>query len=170
MDIINKEFNNKNIHIILDKDNNPWFKGKDIAEILGYKDTDKSIRIHIDEDDKNLYMNLNLGPAVLAGLNNTNLNNTIYINESGLYSLILSSKLPSARQFKKWITSDVLPSIRKDGEYKLKQELKLSKQKLELSKQKYESTKQLSIDFEEKLKIKDKEIKQLEGKTLLWFI
>ena len=85
----------------------PWFVGKDIAEVLGYTNTPKAIRDHIDDDDKLSER------IVLSGQNRE----ATVINESGLYSLILSSKLPNAKKFKRWVTSDVLPSIRKHGMY-----------------------------------------------------
>lgn len=92
---------------VITKDGEPWFVGKDVAEILGYKDTDYAIRAHVDEEDK-----------LIRGFTGSGQNrNMICINESGLYSLILSSKLPGSKQFKKWVTSDVLPSIRKHGMY-----------------------------------------------------
>lgn len=91
----------------LERDGDPWFVGKDIAEALGYADTNKAIAMHVDEEDK-----LNDKTALSLGQRGGWL-----INESGLYSLVLSSKLPTARQFKRWVTSDVLPSIRKNGGY-----------------------------------------------------
>ncbi len=86
----------------------PWFVGKDVAEVLGYIDTDQAIRMHVDKGDKSTRQ--------INGNNNTP-QNMIIINESGLYSLILSSKLPSAERFKRWVTSEVLPTIRKTGGY-----------------------------------------------------
>lgn len=91
----------------MEKDGEPWFVGKDVAEVLGYSDTNQAIRKHVDEEDR-LTRSFN-GSGQNRGM-------TI-INESGLYSLILSSKLPSAKQFKRWVTSEVLPSIRKSGGY-----------------------------------------------------
>lgn len=88
-------------------ENEPWFVGKDVAEILGYVDTNKAISMHIDEDDK-----LNDKTASSLGQRGG-----WFINESGLYSLILSSKLPTAKKFKHWVTSEVLPTIRKHGAY-----------------------------------------------------
>jgi phage antirepressor YoqD-like protein len=84
----------------------PWFVGKDIAERLGYTNPQKAVRDHIDEEDKTLNesFTVNGTPIVL-------------INESGLYSLVLSSKLPTAKQFKRWVTAEVIPSIRKHGAY-----------------------------------------------------
>lgn len=89
-------------------ENEPWFVGKDVAEVLGYSDTNKAVAMHVDEEDKKL--NDKSSPSF--GRRGATL-----INESGLYSLILSSKLPNARQFKRWVTSEVLPSIRKTGSY-----------------------------------------------------
>ena len=85
----------------------PWFVGKDIAVALGYSNPQKAIRDHIDVEDKLTER------IVLSGQNRE----VIFINESGLYSLILSSKLPSAKKFKRWVTSEVLPAIRKTGHY-----------------------------------------------------
>ena len=81
------------------------FVGKDVAQALGYSDSNKAIRIHVDDEDK--------GGAVLSTPGGNQ--KVIFINESGLYSLILSSKLPQAKAFKRWVTSEVLPSIRKTG-------------------------------------------------------
>lgn len=88
-------------------DNKPYFVGKDVATILGYADTNKAIAMHVDEEDK-----LNDKTALSLGQRGGWL-----INESGLYSLILSSKMPNARKFKRWVTSEVLPAIRKHGMY-----------------------------------------------------
>ena len=85
----------------------PYFVGKDVTDILGYQNGSRDINRHVDEDDRQNYQNgtfeSNRGMAI--------------INESGLYSLILSSKLPTAKKFKRWVTSEVLPSIRKHGAY-----------------------------------------------------
>ena len=85
----------------------PWFVGKDVADILGYTNTPKAIRDHVDIEDKLTER------IVLSGQNRE----VIFINESGLYSLILLSKMPNAKKFKHWVTSEVLPSIRKNGVY-----------------------------------------------------
>lgn len=84
----------------------PYFVGKDVAEILGYSNPQKALRDHIDKEDK-----------TLNDLFTVNGTKGVLINESGLYSLILSSKLPKAKEFKRWVTSDVLPSIRRHGLY-----------------------------------------------------
>lgn len=92
------------------KDGEPYFVGKDVADILGYADTDQAIRKHVDEEDK-----------LTRRFNGSGQNREMtIINESGLYSLILSSKLPAAKKFKRWVTSEVLPSIRKTGSYTAK--------------------------------------------------
>lgn len=88
-------------------DGEPWFVAKDVATALGYSNTRDAIAKHVDDDDKN---------TVVIRDGKGNPNQTI-INESGLYSLVLSSKLPTAKQFKHWVTSDVLPTIRKTGKY-----------------------------------------------------
>lgn len=85
----------------------PWFVGKDVAEILGYSNTPKAIRDHVDDEDKLTER------IVLSGQNRE----VAIINESGLYSLILSSKMPKAKEFKRWVTSEVIPAIRKTGGY-----------------------------------------------------
>ena len=89
-------------------DGEPWFVGKDVAEILGYAKARNAIAKHIDEEDKK--------DAPIQGVLGGTQSMTI-INESGLYSLILSSKLPSAKKFKHWVTAEVLPSLRKHGAY-----------------------------------------------------
>lgn len=105
-----KIFENENFGAIrvIEKDGEPWFVGKDVAEALGYAKPLNAIAAHIDVDDS-----LKQGLADNIG----RIQETILINESGLYSLILSSKLESAKKFKHWVTSEVLPSIRKHGAY-----------------------------------------------------
>lgn len=85
----------------------PWLVGKDVAEVLGYKNTRDALSKHVDEEDKNTV-------AIYDGIGNPN---KVIINESGLYSLVLRSKLTEAKKFKRWVTSEVLPSIRKYGMY-----------------------------------------------------
>lgn len=99
-------FENNQLRTLLINDE-PWFLGKDVADILEYTNTAKAIRDHVDEEDKLTER------IVLSGQNRE----VIFINESGLYSLVLSSKLPSAKRFKRWVTSEVLPQIRKTGSY-----------------------------------------------------
>ncbi len=95
----------------LEIEGEPWFIGRDVATALGYGDTDQALRKHVEEEDK-LTRRIDGEPNSKGG----NPNMTI-INESGLYSLIFSSKLPIAKEFKRWVTSEVLPSIRKHGGY-----------------------------------------------------
>lgn len=101
----------------------PWFIGKEVAEILGYSNTRDAVAKHVDDEDKNTV-------AIRDGIQG-NPNVTI-INESGLYSLILSSKLPAAKKFKRWVTSEVLPAIRKTGSYSTKPEDKLQSKRLDI--------------------------------------
>ena len=92
---------------IIDKGGQPWFVGKDVAEILGYKDTSDAMKKHVDIEDK-----------LTRRFADSGQNREMYIiNESGLYSLILSSKMPKAKEFKRWVTSEVIPAIRKTGKY-----------------------------------------------------
>lgn len=102
-----EQFGELNIIMI---DDAPWFVGKEVATALGYTNTRDALAKHVDSEDKNTV-------AICDG-NKGNPNQTV-INESGLYSLILSSKLPSAKQFKHWVTSEVLPSIRRTGSYRI---------------------------------------------------
>lgn len=92
-------------------ENDPWFVGKDIATILGYAKTADAVRKHIDKEDKGVFVLETPGGKQPVTI----------INESGLYSLILSSKMPDAKVFKRWVTSEVLPAIRKTGSYQLPQ-------------------------------------------------
>lgn len=84
-----------------------WFVGKDVAETLGYSNTRDALYKHVDKEDKNTV-------AIHDGITRGNPNQVI-INESGLYSLILSSKQPNAKKFKRWVTTEVLPTIRQTG-------------------------------------------------------
>lgn len=90
-------------------DGEPWLVGKDVARALGYKATQKAIWDHIDKEDKVVLKWNTLGGK----------QNMIMINESGLYSLILSSKKPEAKQFRRWVTGEVLPALRRHGAYVL---------------------------------------------------
>lgn len=89
--------------------NEPWFVGKDVAEALGYAKPENAIANHVDDVDKT--------STLIQGSGSNYKSKAIVINESGLYSLILSSKLPKAKEFKHWVTSEVLPAIRKHGGY-----------------------------------------------------
>lgn len=124
----------------------PWFVGKDVADVLGYKNQRDAISNHVDSEDKNTV-------AIHDGNTRGNPNQTI-INESGLYSLVLSSKLPSAKKFKRWVTSEVLPALRKTGQYQVKE---LSGQEL--------MAKAL-IEAQSVLAAKDKQIEEMKPKVV----
>lgn len=101
--IFNFEQNEVRTFLVNDE---PYFVGKDVASVLGYSNTPKAIRDHVDEEDKTQNDSFTVNGTAL-----------MLINESGLYSLILKSKLPNAKKFKRWVTSEVLPTIRKTGSY-----------------------------------------------------
>lgn len=124
--------------------NEPWFVGKDVADVLGYQNGSRDITRHVDEEDRQNYQN---------GTFDSPRGMTI-INESGLYSLVLSSKLPSAKKFKRWVTSEVLPALRKTGQYQVKE---LSGQEL--------MAKAL-IEAQSVLAAKDKQIEEMKPKAL----
>lgn len=89
--------------------NEPWFVGKDIADVLGYAKPENAISNHVDGEDKTT--------TLIQGTGSNYKSKAVLINESGLYSLILSSKMPDAKEFKRWVTAEVLPTIRKHGMY-----------------------------------------------------
>lgn len=124
----------------------PWFVGRDIAEVLGYKKPENAIANHVDDDDKTT--------TLIQGIGSNYKSKTMIINESGLYSLILSSKLESAKKFKRWVTSEVLPALRKTGQYQVKE---LSGQEL--------MAKAL-IEAQNVLAAKDKQIEEMKPKAL----
>ena len=101
--IFNFEKNEVRTFLVNDE---PYFVGKDVASVLGYSNTPKAIRDHVDEEDKTQNESFTVNGTAL-----------MLINESGLYSLILKSKMTNARKFKRWVTSEVLPTIRKTGSY-----------------------------------------------------
>lgn len=136
-------FENHEVRSLLINDE-PYFVGKDVAEVLGYERADNAIRNHIDKEDKLMHQ---------ISASGQNRNMTI-INESGLYSLVLSSKLPSAKKFKRWVTSEVLPALRKTGQYQVKE---LSGQEL--------MAKAL-IEAQSVLAAKDKQIEQMKPKVV----
>jgi len=92
-------------------DDEPWFVGKDVATVLGYSNASKAVITHVDEEDKRFEM------MPVSDSQNGNVVKTAIISESGVYSLILHSKLPTAKKFKRWVTSEVLPTIRRHGLY-----------------------------------------------------
>lgn len=129
----------------------PYFVGKDIATILGYKNTRDALNKHVDVEDKNIV-------AIRDGIKKGNPNQTV-INESGLYSLILSSKLPTAKQFKHWITSEVLPAIRKHGAY-------MTDKKAEAIVTDKNALADLLQQASDQLKAKDIQIEEMKPKAL----
>lgn len=125
----------------------PCFVGKDVADILGYKRTADAIREHVDAEDKGV------GKIQTPG----GMQNVTLINESGLYSLIFSSKLESAKRFKRWVTSEVLPTLRKTGTYQVPsdpmQALKLMFEATEQTKEEIATVKADVIDLKENQKL-----------------
>ena len=97
------------IRTISNEQGEPMFCGKDVAEALGYKKPENAVAKHVDTEDKTT--------TLIQGSGSNYKTQAIFINESGLYALILSSKLESAKRFKRWVTSEVLPAIRKQGGY-----------------------------------------------------
>ena len=117
MSIIEKVFHYEEHEITVIKCRDEiWFRGKDIAKALGYVKTRNAILKHVDDDDKSILEDLRRGPQIRVPFKNEK-RGSIFINESGLYSLIFGSRLESAKVFKRWVTKDVLPSIRKTGRY-----------------------------------------------------
>ena len=126
----------------LEIDGEPWFVGKDVATILGYAKPLNALDTHVDEDD-----------SLKQGLTDSlgRIQETILINESGLYSLILSSKMPNAKKFKRWITSEVLPSLRKTGSYSVERKPLSPAEMFKL---------QAELNYEHEQKLKALEAKQ----------
>lgn len=94
---------------VVEVDGEPWLVGKDVAAALGYAKPENAIATHVDDEDKTT--------TLIQGTGSNYKSKTVIINESGLYSLVLSSKLPGAKKFRRWVTAEVLPSIRKHGGY-----------------------------------------------------
>lgn len=129
----------------------PWFVGKDVAEALGYDNPSKAIRGHVEEEDKRVGVQ-NVTPYIIDSLGRKQ--HPTFINESGLYALVFGSKLPSAKKFKRWVTSEVLPALRKTGQYQVKE---LSGSEL--------MAKAL-IEAQNVLAAKDKQIEEMKPKAL----
>jgi prophage antirepressor-like protein len=113
-------FNNQPVTVLFDKENNPWFKGKDVADILGYSNCKKALLMHVSEQFKSTEPEV--GGTQTGSHLSYNDSKIVFISEPGLYELIFASRQPAAKQFKYWVFEQVLPSIRKYGEYKLKSE------------------------------------------------
>ena len=140
-------FENHEVRSLL-LNNEPWFIGKDVADVLGYSNSRKAMADHVDDEDKEVLTSRNV---TLENIPNRGIT---VVNESGLYSLILSSKLPSAKKFKRWVTSEVLPALRKTGQYQVKE---LSGQEL--------MAKAL-IEAQSVLAAKDKQIEEMKPKVV----
>lgn len=141
----NQEFGSVRTLVI---NSEPWFVGKDVAEALGYKNTKDALAKHVDSEDKEILKSQN------ATLENIPNRGVTVVNESGLYSLVLSSKLPSAKKFKRWVTSEVLPALRKTGQYQVKE---LSGSELMA---------RALIEAQNVLAAKDKQIEQMKPKVV----
>ena len=138
----------------LEIDNEPWFVGRDVATVLGYSNPRKAIGDHVDDEDKGVTKCDTLGGS----------QDLTIINESGLYSLILSSKLPNAKSFKRWVTSEVLPAIRKHGLYAIDDILEnpdIAIQALTKLKEERAARKALELDNQ----VKSQQIAELQPKA-----
>ena len=137
----------------------PWFVGKDVADVLGYTNTQKAIRDHVEEEDKLTER------IVLSG----QAREMIVINESGLYSLVFKSQLPSAKRFKRWVTSEVLPAIRKTGSYQIPKDpmdaLRLMFQATEQTQEKVNQVDARVIHLEQNVKLEPGEYTYI-GKSI----
>ena len=108
------------VRVLLDEKSNPWFVGNDIARCLGYENLGNAVKRFVDDEDSIILtsdcksMGFKINPLINQAVREIKL-----INESGMYSLIMSSKMESAKKFKRWVTSEVLPSIRKTGSYSM---------------------------------------------------
>jgi anti-repressor protein len=129
----------------------PWLVGKDVTKALGYDNPSKAIRDHVEEEDKRVGVQ-NVTPYIIDSLGRKQ--HPTFINESGLYALVFGSKLPSAKKFKRWVTSEVLPALRKTGQYQVKE---LSGSEL--------MAKAL-IEAQNVLAAKDKQIEEMKPKAL----
>lgn len=134
--------------------NEPWFVGKDVAKALGYENPSKAIRDHVEEEDKKVGVQ-NVTPYISDNLGRKQY--PTFINESGVYSLIFGSKLPSAKKFKHWVTSEVLPTLRKTGKYEI------PKDPMSALKLMFEAQTQTN----EKVEKHDQRIAELENNALL---
>lgn len=148
---------------VVEIDSNPWFVAKDISDILEYSETSKML-VHVDEDDKRS-INPKQSPDLVGSFSNT-VTSVAVINESGLYSAIFSSTKPEAKLFRKWVTSEVLPAVRKQGYYVSNTEDVLLSAIAELTK----SVTQIKTDYSDQVKyliesnvVKDEQITQLNN-------
>jgi len=160
MSIQKFNYNELPVRAFNDTENNIWFVGYDVAKVLGYKKPQKAIMDNVDDDDKKKVSEVTTAPG--KGSSKKLNSNRILINESGLYSLILRSKLPSAKQFKRWVTSEVLTSLRKTGSYQMSQDNRPDEvknlERAKALKSLYDMYQDMNFEFEprERLIIKDK--------------
>lgn len=117
------------VRTLTDKQGEPWFCGQDLCDVLGYKRPDHAVNQHVDDVDVlKWYVNVE-GCLRKDGTRSNPRRLVTFVNESGFYALLFSSKLPAGRKFKRWVTAEVLPQIRKNGCYQLQQDLEI-KEKL----------------------------------------
>lgn len=150
-------YQNQEVRTVI-QDGQPWFVAKDVAEILGYANTKDAISSHVDEEDKTIIQRSEMTTFEIPNRGLT------VINESGLYSLILSSKMPDAKKFKQWVTSEILPTIRQTGQYgepKVLTEREGQIQSLELL---LDNLKR-SAEMEQQINIHEKKILELNTKV-----
>ena len=154
------------IRTMVGENGEPWFLGIDLAKMLGYKNPSNALQVHVDSDDKTSYLIQVSGSNYKA--------NTLFVNESGLYSLILASKLPQAKAFKRWVTAEVLPQIRKTGGYiPLKDQegreltdLEIMCRAMEIMKKSIEQKEQLIADLQPKADYVDEVLDSVDCLTM----
>lgn len=156
LQIFNFEDNEVRTQVV---DGEPWFIGKDVADILGYTNPSKAIRDHVDDEDKGQNETFTPGGMQIMTI----------INESGLYSLVFKSQLPSAKKFKRWVTSEVLPAIRKTGSYQIPKDpmdtLRLMFQATEQTQEKVNQVDARVIHLEQNVKLEPGEYTYI-GKSI----
>lgn len=150
-------YQNQEVRTVI-QDGQPWFVAKDVAEILGYANTKDAISSHVDEEDKTIIQRSEMTTFEIPNRGLT------VINESGLYSLILSSKMPDAKKFKRWVTSEILPTIRQTGQYGGPKALTEREQRIESLKLLLE-TSQRQDEMSKKLTTHEKKILELNTKV-----
>ena len=136
-------------------DGEPWLVGKDVAAALGYSNPRDALAVHVDEEDKSAV-------AIHDGSQNRNM--TI-INESGLYSLVLSSKLPGAKKFKRWVTAEVLPSIRKTGGYAIPKDYPAALRALADAEEKRLALETVNASLTERVNVQQQQIAEMQPKA-----
>ncbi|MGL5961623.1 MAG: BRO-N domain-containing protein, partial [Cetobacterium sp.] len=157
-------YNNKSVRVF-GTNEDPWFCGRDVCEILEYANYRQSLYDNVEDENKkslkDLRVSLKLTPKITH-----NEGQMCYINEEGLYNLIFACKLPLAKLFKKWVMKEVLPSIRKTGQYKLQEQLTDAMQKLEIKDQQLETKDKELEDAKSKLRSETSKLKEQLKKTL----